>query len=93
MPLMDEDGHSFVVIWMPSFSWTLDDFETLSHECIHASVMVMRMSGVKAKMFDAKTDEEVDDEPLAYRSSFMFSTCLTELIRKLNKIIKKRIKK
>lgn len=78
----NQDGAHFIMIWMPKFSWTILDFETLAHECLHASVMVMRMSGVKSKLFTAKNENEVDDEGLAYRQSTMFSELLKMMVEK-----------
>ena len=88
-PCTDENGAGFVVIWMPRFDWSVTDIETLSHECLHASVMVMRMSGQKPKIFSTKDDEDVDDEGLAYRQSAMFSSILKELAARQQKLFRK----
>lgn len=76
------NGSSFVVIWMPRFEWTSLDFETLVHECVHATIMVMKMSGVRAKIFTAENDLEVDDEGLSYGMSTMFTSLLKKMIKK-----------
>lgn len=91
IPCEAEEGHSFVLIWMPEFDWSLEDFETLSHECLHATIMVLRMSGVKPKIFSAEDDSEVDDEIVAYTSSSMFKTLVSELTKKESKLFKKAI--
>ena len=84
-PCNDADGVGYVAIWMPRFGWSVTDIETLSHECLHAAVMVMRMSGIKAKIFSPKNDEGVDDEGLAYAQSQMLAALLKELARKQQK--------
>ena len=85
------DGSSLVVIWMPKFEWSVLDIETLCHECLHASVMVMRSSGVRSKIFMADEDDEVDDEGLSYRISTMMSSLIKKMIRKQNQMFKKGI--
>ena len=90
-PCTDEDGAGFVVIWMPKFEWSVTDMETLSHECLHAAVMVMRMSGQRPKIFSSKEEEEVDDEGLAYRQSSMFASILKALARKQQKAYRKAV--
>ena len=84
-PYTDSDGASTVVVWLPRFDWNLLDLETLSHECLHASVMVMRMSGEKPRIFSSRDESEVDDEGLAYRQSAMFASMLAALARKQRK--------
>lgn len=91
-PCNDSDGVNYVVIWMPRFEWSVTDMETLSHECLHAAVMVMRMSGVKAKIFSSKNETDVDDEELAYHQSSMLAQLLKELARKQQRAYKKMIK-
>lgn len=81
-PCTNINGASFVVVWMPKFEWSLMDIETLSHECIHASVMVMRMSGERPKIFSTRNETDVDDEGLAYRQSSMFVSMLKKLAKK-----------
>lgn len=93
IPCTTEDGHSFVIIWLPKFEWKLDDFETLSHECLHATIMVMRMSGVKSKIFSAEDNENCDDEGVCYSQSSMFRGILSELIKRQTKLISKKINK
>lgn len=88
-PCNDSDGVNYVVIWMPKFEWSLTDIETLSHECLHAAVMVMRMSGVKAKIFSSRKETEVDDEELAYHQSSMLASILKELSKKQQKTYRK----
>lgn len=85
------DGSSLVVIWMPKFEWSVLDIETLCHECLHASVMVMRSSGVRSKIFMADDDDEVDDEGLCYRISTMMSSLIKKMIKKQNQMFKKGI--
>lgn len=92
-PCVDSDGASFVVVWMPRFEWSVTDLETLSHECLHASVMVMRMSGEKPRIFSSRSDVDVDDEGLAYRQSSMLASMLKELARKQQRIYRKFAKK
>ena len=88
-PCTGSDVGSFVVVWMPSFDWSVRDVETLSHECLHASVMVMRMSGQKPRIFSPKDDEEVDDEGLAYRQSSMLAGMLCALAKKQQRNFRK----
>ena len=90
-PCHDTNGVGCVVVWMPRFEWSVTDLETLSHECLHAAVMVMRMSGVKAKIFSSKKDSEVDDEGLAYHQSSMMARLLKELARKQQKAYRKML--
>jgi hypothetical protein len=90
-PAERADGTSLVVIWMPKFEWSIIDIETLSHECLHASVMVMRMSGVKSKIFTAEKDSEVDDEGLCYRQATMMTSLLKKLVGKQNRQFKKSL--
>lgn len=90
-PLDRPDGSSLVVIWMPKFDWSILDIETLSHECLHASVMVMRMSGVRSKIFTAKNDMEVDDEGLCYRQATMLTNLLKKMVSRQNRLFKKSI--
>ena len=90
-PLDRPDGSSLVVIWMPKFNWSILDFETLSHECLHASVMVMRMSGVRSKILTANNDMEVDDEGLCYRQATMLTNLIKKMVGKQNKMFKKNI--
>lgn len=92
-PCVDADGASFVVVWMPKFEWSVTDLETLDHECLHASVMVMRMSGERPKIFSSKDDTEVDDEGLAYRQSSMFASMLKNLARKQQRMYGHSMKK
>ena len=89
-PCERPDGSAMIVIWMPSFEWRVVDFETLSHECLHAAVMVMRMSGSKARLFSAKADSEVDDEGLCYRQSTMMSSLLAQMAAKQSKALSRR---
>ena len=88
-PCTDGAGCGFVVVWMPKFDWSLTDIETLSHECLHAAVMVMRMSGQKPRIFSTKDECAVDDEGLAYRQSSMLSAMLTELAKRQQKLYRK----
>ena len=90
-PLDRPDGSSLVVIWMPEFNWSILDFETLSHECLHASVMVMRMSGVRSKIFTASNEIDVDDEGLCYRQATMLTNLIKKMVGKQNKMFKKGI--
>lgn len=90
-PLNRPDGSSLVVIWMPKFDWSILDFETLRHECLHASVMVMRMSGVRSKIFTANKEIDVDDEGLCYQHSTMLTNLIKKMIGKQNKMFKKGI--
>lgn len=86
-----KDGSSFVVIWMPRFDWSIIDVETLCHECLHASVMVMRMSGVKSRIFTAVKDDDVDDEGLCYRQATMLTNLVKKMVGKQNRLFKKGI--
>lgn len=88
-PCFDEDGAGYVVIWMPKFDWSISDIETLDHETVHATVMVMRMSGMRARIFSAKKDNDVDDEGLAYSKSSMLSMLLKELAKRQHAIFRK----
>lgn len=90
VPCSTNDGHSFVLIWLPSFKWTLEDFETLSHECLHAIIMVMRMSGVKSKIFSADEESDCDDEGICYGQSCLFSKILCELVKKHSTSLRKQ---
>lgn len=90
-PLDRPDGSSLVMIWMPKFDWSILDFETLSHECLHASVMVMRMSGVRSKIFTANKEIDVDDEGLCYRQATMLTNLIKKMVGKQNKMFKKGI--
>lgn len=92
-PCVRGDGTSLVVIWMPKFDWSVIDIETLSHECLHAAVMVMRMSGLKPKIFTADEETEVDDEGLCYRQATMLSSLIKKMVVKQNKMFKKAIGK
>jgi hypothetical protein len=78
---------------MPKFDWSVIDIETLSHECLHAAVMVMRMSGLKPKIFTADEETEVDDEGLCYRQATMLSSLIKKMVVKQNKMFKKAIGK
>lgn len=88
-PCFDEDGAGYVIIWMPKFDWSISDIETLDHETVHAAVMVMRMSGVRARIFSAKKDDDVDDEGFAYSKSSMLSMLLKELAKRQHAIFRK----
>ena len=90
-PLDRPDGSSLVMIWMPKFDWSILDFETLSHECLHASVMVMRMSGVRSKIFTANKEIDVDDEGMCYRQATMLTNLIKKMVGKQNKMFKKGI--
>lgn len=85
------DGSQFVMIWMPKFDWSIIDIETLSHECLHASVMIMRMSGVRSKIFTANKEIDVDDEGLCYRHATMMTSIIKKMVEKQNKMFKKGI--
>lgn len=91
-PINRPDESSLVVIWMPKFDWSILDIETLSHECLHASVMVMRMSGVRSRIFTATREIDVDDEGLCYRQATMFSKLIKKMVWKQNKMFKKALK-
>lgn len=93
VPCTAYDGHSFVLIWLPSFKWTLEDFETLSHECLHAIIMVMRMSGVRSKIFSADDDKSCDDEGICYGQSCLFSSILNELVKRQSSRLRKKVTK
>lgn len=90
-PCQRADGSSFVMIWMPKFEWTVLDLETLCHECLHAAVMAMKMSGVRSKIFTAEKEEEVDDEGLCYRQATMLTNLLKKMIGKQNRMFKKSL--
>lgn len=90
-PCTDVDGAAYVVIWMPKFDWSISDFETLDHETLHASVMVMWMSGVRSRIFSARKDADIDDEGLAYRKSSMFATLLKELAKRQHSMFRKSV--
>lgn len=91
-PCQRSDGSSFVAIWMPKFDWSIIDIETLSHECLHAAVMVMRMSGTRAKIFTAVDEEDVDDEGLCYRQATMLTNLLKKMVAKQNRMLAKWMK-
>ena len=90
-PIERGDGSSMVAIWMPKFDWSILDIETLSHECLHAAVMVMRMSGVRSKIFTASKEIDVDDEGLCYRQATMLTGLLKKMVGKQNRLFRKDI--
>ena len=53
--------------------------------------MVMRMSGLRPKIFTASKDIDVDDEGLAYRQARMMAALLTKMVEKQNRLFKKDI--
>ena len=75
-----EDGSIFILIWLPSFAWTAQKLGVLAHEIIHASVMVLRSSGVHSLILEEQTDS--DDEALAHTADHMMEYLIDKLIKK-----------
>lgn len=75
-----EDGSLFILVWMPVFDWTAQKMAVLVHEVIHASVMVLRESGVHSTILEDGDDS--DDEALAHTADHMTEALLDKLIKR-----------
>ncbi|MEI6871478.1 MAG: hypothetical protein WCL08_04280 [Verrucomicrobiota bacterium] len=61
-------GESATIIWIQKWEEETYDMATLSHECIHAAVMILRDRGI-----DPMACKE---EPLAYLQGWIFQKCM-----------------
>jgi hypothetical protein len=75
--IVSNGGDLYVnVIYMPFFNFSIDDYDSLVHECVHAGFKV-------CKRHDLPVSAE-NNENLAYIASHLFSRFLTKLKKKLD---------
>ena len=67
--------NQFILICMPKFDNTFDDYETLIHECVHAISMMYTIKGMSLKM-----NKINDQESMAYLTGYLFSRALMKLV-------------
>ena len=75
------DGSRFIMIWMPRFHWNAQNIGVLVHEIIHATVMVLKMSGVHSVILEGDS-EDSDDEALTHTADHMTEALLEKMMRK-----------
>lgn len=82
IPCTASNGVKIVIIYMPEFHFSINDFSTLVHEIEHAVVYILKFSGCHPVMFENTVDEDSDDESLAYLEGNMFNTIISKLSKK-----------
>ena len=85
VPCRRKDGSQFILIWLNSFNFSLSDITVLAHEILHATVYVLRISGVHSIILENNGGES-DDEHLAYSLGEMFERVMFNLSKKYQKI-------
>lgn len=76
------DGSHFIMIWMPRFLFNAQSFGVLVHEIIHATVMVLKISGVHSVILEGNSPES-DDEALTHTADHMTEALLGKMMRKI----------
>jgi len=82
LPMTRKDGSSFVLIWLARMDFTPVTLSPLVHEVIHATIYILKMTGMKAKIFDTDEGEDADDEGIANAADSMFENIIDKLMRK-----------
>lgn len=82
IPCTASNGSKIVIIYLPSFNFTLQDFSTLVHEIEHASVYILKFSGCHPVMFENDANEDSDDESIAYLEGNLFNKIIKKLSKK-----------
>jgi len=62
---------AFNYIWMPEFTWTINNYVTLSHECLHCAMNTMKLCNIPVA--------HDNHESLAYLHGFYFGELMNEL--------------
>ena len=67
-----KNGESFTLIWMPRFNWTIENHNTLTHECSHATFKTL-------DRVDIPVESGKANEAYCYLQAFYYSELLNQL--------------
>lgn len=82
IPCSRRDGSQFILVYIPKFDWSAAKFAVLTHEIVHSSVFILKMSGVHNSILEGSDANDSDDECLAHLVDSQTESLVSKLVRK-----------